>query len=197
LKYKQHEEDSSSYIEIIIYDKEKETKYRVEKGRISQQEICKYENTIRVEVKIKNGKLNSNKSYDKKMNKDVIRSKELNNYYNENAVYEYYCKRAKRIFGTEKFYRIDVALNIVSNSNELSNNIKEKLCSLLKLVNKEGLTKAKKIWSDTFSSSTFNNHVKKLNELGINIITFDEYIDNTKVYYEYIPNFSLLETESI
>lgn len=40
--------------------------------------------------------------------------------------------------------------------------MKEKLCSLIRLINSAGYTRAKHIWIDTFSISTFNSRVKKL-----------------------------------
>lgn len=75
--------------------------------------------------------------------------------------------------------------------------MKEKLCSLIRLINSAGYTRAKHIWIDTFSISTFNSHVKKIRELGINPVTFDEIIDGITVTYEIIPNFSLLDNAEI
>ena len=61
----------------------------------------------------------------------------------------------------------------------------------------DGYSKAKQIWVNTFSISTFNSHIKKIRELGINVVTFDETIDNTKMPYETIPNFSMLDNAEI
>lgn len=40
--------------------------------------------------------------------------------------------------------------------------MKEKLCTLIMLINSDGYTDAKQTWINTFSISTFNNHIKKL-----------------------------------
>ncbi len=193
MKHRQHNMKSSSYFEITIYDKQKETEQRVSEGKADKKELEKYRNTVRTEAKIKNGKLNSNKSYDKKHKKETIREKILETYYNNEAAEKYYSERAKKIYGSEKFYRIDVALKKIQDCENISKNVKDKLCALIKLVNKEGISNAKKIWVDTFSVNTFNNHVKLIRKLDINIITFDKKIDGIEVNYEYILNFSLLE----
>ena len=75
--------------------------------------------------------------------------------------------------------------------------MKKKLCVLIGLINSEGYTRAKQIWSDTFSSKTFGNHIKKIKELGINPVTFDNVINGKEVTYETIPNFSLLYNAEI
>lgn len=56
---------------------------------------------------------------------------------------------------------------------------------------------AKEIWVDTFSISTFNSHIKKIRELDINPVTFDNVLNGKKVPYETIPNFSLLDNREI
>lgn len=75
--------------------------------------------------------------------------------------------------------------------------MKEKLITLIKLINTEGYTGAKNIQVETFSLTTFNLHIKRIRELDINVITFDQVIDGIKVDYEYIPNFSLLDNAEI
>ena len=197
MKYREHDEESSNYLEVTIYNKTKETEQRIAEGKASKDELIKYKNVIRTEIKVKNGKLNSNKSQDKLNNKGNIRTKDLCNYYNADATKTYYSNNAQKIYGTEPFYRIDVAIKMICDSKNIKDKMKDKLCSLLKLVNSVGYTEARQIWIDTFSLGTFKNHINKIRELGINVVTFDEEINGGKIPYEYIPNFSLLDNAEI
>ena len=197
MKYREHKEESSNYLEITIYNKTKETEQRIASGKASKDELIRYKNVIRTEIKVKNGKLNSNKSQDKLNNKVNIRTKNLCNYYNADATKTYYSNNAQKIYGTETYYRIDVAIKIICDNEKLKDKMKEKLCSLIKLVNSLGYTEAKQIWIDTFSLGTYKNHIKKIRELGINVVTFDEVTNGKKTPYESIPNFSLLDNAEI
>lgn len=197
MKYREHKEESSNYLEVTIYNKTKETEQRIAAGKASKDELIRYKNVIRTEIKVKNGKLNSNKSQDKLNNKRNIRTKDLCNYYNADATKTYYSKNAQKIYGTELFYRIDVAIKIICDCKNIKDKMKDKLCSLLKLINSVGYTEAKQIWIDTFSLGTFKNHTNKIRELGINVVTFDEFTNGRKTPYETIPNFSLLDNTEI
>lgn len=75
--------------------------------------------------------------------------------------------------------------------------MKEKLDSLIRVINLNGYTRAKEFRVDTFSLSTFNCHIRKIRELGINPVTFDNVLKGKKVPYETIPNFSLLDNGEI
>lgn len=197
MKHRQHEEKSSNYLEVTIYNKTKETEQRIAAGKASKDELIRYKNVIRTEIKVKNGKLNSNKSQDKLNNNGNIITKDLCTYYNADATKTYYSSNAQKIYGTEPYYRIDVALKMICDNVELKYKMKERLCSLISLINSSGYTEAKQIWVDTLSLSTFKNHVNKIRGLGINVITFDEEINGIKIPYEYIPNFSLLDNAEI
>lgn len=193
MKHKEHSEESSNYLEIIVYNKTKEIENRIANGKAGKNELIKYKDVIRTEVKVKNGKLNSNKSQDQLNLKTDIRTKDLDKYYNYKATEEYYSKSVKKLFGTEPFYRLDIAIMKIENNRNIKSKMKEKLISLIKLINLEGYTAAKDIWVSTFSLSTFNLHIKRIRELGMNVVTFDNVIDGITIDYEYIPNFSLLE----
>ena len=82
MKHKKHREESSNYLEIIVYNKTKEIENRIAKGKASKDELIKYKDVIRTEIKVKNGKLNSNKSQDQLNLKTDIRNKDLDKYYN-------------------------------------------------------------------------------------------------------------------
>ena len=193
MKHRQHKEGSSNYLEVTIYHKAKEIEQKIAEGKADKKDLIRYKNVIRTEIKVKNGKLNSNKSQDLLNNKECVRIKDLKTYYNVKTLNTYYFNNAKKIFGTEPFYRIDIAIKIINNNETIRTNMKEKLCSLIILINSGGYTRAKQIWSDTFSSKTFGNHIKKIRELGINPVTFDDVINREKITYETIPNFSLLD----
>lgn len=193
MKHKKHREESSNYLEIIVYNKTKEIENRIANGKASKDELIKYKDVIRTEVKVKNGKLNSNKSQDQLNLKTDIRTKDLDKYYNSNATENYYSKNVKKLFGTEPFYRLDIAIMKIENNRNIKPKMKEKLIALIKLINSEGYTVAKDIWVSTFSLSTFNLHIKRIRGLGMNVVTFDNVIDGITIDYEYIPNFSLLE----
>lgn len=75
--------------------------------------------------------------------------------------------------------------------------MKSKLCTLLKLINEEGYTRAKQIWIDTFSISTFNSYIKKIKILGINILTFNTELNGEIIAYEKIPNFTQLDNSEM
>lgn len=197
MKHKKHREESSNYLEIIVYNKTKEIENRIANGKASKDELIKYKDVIRTEIKVKNGKLNSNKSQDQLNLKTDIRTKDLDKYYNSKATEDYYSKNAKKLFGTEPFYRLDIAIMKIENNRNIKTKMKEKLIALIKLINLEGYTVAKDIWVSTFSLSTFNLHIKRIRGLGMNVITFDNVIDGITVDYEYIPNFSLLENSKI
>lgn len=197
MKHKVHNKATSNNLELCIYDKGKETRERALTGKANKDEELFYKDVIRTEVKVKNGKLNSNKSQDKNNNKGKIRTKDLENYYNYEALGLYYTKTIIKIFGTEPFYRLDIALDKIQKNSQLKDSMKFKLCTLLKLINEEGYTRAKQVWIDTFSISTFNSHIKKIKTLGINILTFNTELNGEVIAYEKIPNFTQLDNSEM
>ena len=197
MKHKVHNKETSNNLELCIYDKGKETRERALRGKANKDEELFYKDVIRTEVKVKNGKLNSNKSQDKNNNKGKIRTKDLENYYNYEALGLYYTKTIIKIFGTEPFYRLDIALDKIQKNSQLKDSMKFKLCTLLKLINEKGYTRAKQVWIDTFSISTFNSHIKKIKTLGINILTFNTELNGEVIAYEKIPNFTQLDNSEM
>lgn len=197
MKHKVHNKATSNNLELCIYDKGKETRERALTGKANKDEELFYKDVIRTEVKVKNGKLNSNKSQDKNNNKGKIRTKDLENYYNYEALGLYYTKTIIKIFGTEPFYRLDIALDKIQKNSQLKDSMKFKLCTLLKLINEKGYTRAKQVWIDTFSISTFNSHIKKIKTLGINILTFNTELNGEVIAYEKIPNFTQLDNSEM
>lgn len=97
------EEISSNYIEITLYNKTKEIEQKIANGEISDSILKKFINIFRTELKVKNGKLNSNKQ------KQLFNNKDLAAYYNSDTTTKLYNKTIPRIFGMNDFYRIDIA----------------------------------------------------------------------------------------
>lgn len=178
--------NSSGYTETVIYDKGKEMKENAEDGKAAKEEADNYKNIVRIELRIKNGRLNSEK-------KITGEAKDLLNFYNEQKTTEYFNKYVGQIFGVNKFYRIDKAIEIVKGNSEITDKYKEKLIRVLKLVNRVGYTTAEILWTNRFCRTTFLKHKADIEKLGINIITFNKKINGKLVEAESINNFSLLE----
>lgn len=181
------EEISSNYIEITLYNKTKEIEQKIASGEMPESVLKKFINIFRTELKVKNGKLNSNKQ------KQLFDSKELETYYNLETITKLYHKTILRIFGINDFYRIDIALKKIRNAMYMRDTTKKNLCRLIRLVNEKGYTEAKKIWIEKYCEATFRNQVKKIESLGINILTFDKKINGQIVDIEKIKNFTLLK----
>lgn len=181
------EEISSNYIEITLYNKTKEIEQKIASGEIPESVLKKFINIFRTELKVKNGKLNSNKQ------KQLFNNKDLAAYYNSDTTTKLYAKTIQRIFGINDFYRIDIAEKKIKKAIGIRDKTKSNLCRLIRLVNDKGYTEAKKIWKDKYCEATFRNQVKKIESLGINILTFDQKVNSQKINVLKIKNFTLLE----
>lgn len=176
-------DENGNYIEYAFYDKSEEIRIKVARGKADESEIKRYKNIFRSEIRIKNGRLNSNKF------ENSFMTKELKTYYNEETTNQLYDKYIKDILGTKDFYRIDVAVAIVQES-KFTPKKRQSLEDLLLLVNKLGYTPAESIWRHQHSKATLYNHIHALEDLGINILTFDKTIDGVTVNAEKLVNFS-------
>lgn len=181
------EDDIGSYMQIVEYNKTLQIENDIANGRVPESYREKYINVFRTEVRIRNARLNYYK------NRKCI-SKTLE-YYSKNydLLVSIYNKATRALFGTNDFFRIDEALDIINSNKSMRISTKNKLCELLQLVNQKGITAAKGEWDKKFCPSTFINHKKKIESLGINIITFDRTINNKVVSVEMIKNFTLLK----
>lgn len=155
----------NGYIEFITYDKEQEV---IDKGYFKGTELeffKKYQNVIRTEIRIKNRKLNYNR-------RKFGLAKDLSNYLKEDMAEYYFNTYAEKIWYSEDFYRIDIALKIINNAKNLSKNMKKKLCNLLKTIHFFGFSSSQQLYDKKYSRVTFRDHIKRIRALGINPLTF-------------------------
>lgn len=186
-KLSKEEKEMANYMELCLYNKTKEIELKILEGKAFETEKERFENVFRTEVKIKNGKINSN------INKEKMKDKSIETYYNSKNTTELYNSPVKKIFGENDFYRIDVALKIIDRNKSIRNKTKTKLKLLLRKINKLGYTTAKEYWVKKYSEVTFRNHIKKIETLGINVLTFDRKINGQTVNRDKIKNFTNLE----
>ena len=182
------EDDEGNYIEICFYDKGAETVYKVSRGNATRTKEKKFTNIFRSEVRIKNGRLNSNVFEHKNM------TKELGTYYNQKTTSELYHKYIKSILGKNDFYRIDEAIRIISSSNYTKSK-KSKLVDFIVDINRKGYSKAEDDFLNRRSKTTWYAYIREVEALGLNIITFDVVIDGKNVTSKYIRNFGQLKND--
>lgn len=190
-KMSREEEIISNYMEVTMYNKTLEIEKKIADGKLSENDRKKYQNIFRTEVKIRNAKLKSISQKTRAEGNE--KQKKLEEYYNQETTEKLYNSYVPRIFGTNDFYRIDKALEIIKADTTMRETTKQKLCQLLKLINKKGYTKAKDEWCKKYNENTFRNHCKKIETLGVNVLTFDTEINGEEVKAEKIKNFTALE----
>lgn len=154
---------SNKTVQVKIYNKDMEQLEKLKKGQISRGQYQYYRNTIRTEIKVKNGKLNAEN------NKYYI-PKDLNTYMDEWVADYYFNKYVSQIVFQEPFYRLDIAKKMIKSDSILSNNMKKKLCDLLEMINQKGFTYTKENYKH---KSAFGNHIKELRNRNINPLTLD------------------------
>lgn len=197
----------NGYIELIVYDKERERKLAIRyDDYISCDEVGDdFKGIFRTEVRIKNRKLNYYK-----YNEKWKLSKELKHYLREDMKEYFFKQKAEKIWFAEPFYRIDIALDLIRNNDNLKDNMKRKLCDVLKSIRRNGYTKARnnygnmkrfddiqkaiktglsskyidRLRTEKLNGSdfaTFNNYIKKIRDLGINPLTFSRHYELEKI----------------
>ena len=157
---------NEGWIEIITYDKEMQERqnYSYEDLIVLNEDDLEYVGIFRTEVRIKNAKLNYNKTASLGLEKC------LSNYLCEDMKKFYWEKYAEKVWFTEDFYRLDKAIEIVKKSN-LKDNMKKKLCTLLRKINKYGYSQARSSYK---CKDTFKNHINAIRHLNINPLTFEK-----------------------
>ena len=197
----------NGYVELIVYDKEMERRLAIRyDDYISPDDVDKdFKGIIRIEVRIKNRKLNYYK-----YNANWGLAKDLSSYLSEDMKEYFFKQYSQKVWFAEPFYRIDVALKLIKNNTDLKINMKNKLCDLLKSIRRNGYSKSRENYGylkrfedvqnaikNGFSSTyierlkneklcgadfvTFNNYIKKIRELGINPLTFSRNYELEKI----------------
>lgn len=169
----------NGYIEFITYDKEQAIMDKSCFKNTDVELIKKFKNVIRTEIRVKNRKLNYNK-------RSMGLSKDLVNYLSEDMAEYYFNSYAPKIWYTEPFYRLDVALKMINENTSLTKNMKGKLSYMLKHIYLCGVTATQDLYDKKYSRVTFRSHIKKIRGLGINPLTF-----NPEYSIEKLENFSL------
>ena len=169
--------DGSGYVAITGYFKEYE-----QSEKENPENAEKYKGIFRTEVKLKNGHLNYKK--DSKQ-----RDKTLKSYFDENVAKEYFEKYAQKIYYTEPFFRIDVAISKIYESKKLKEYMKIRLGEFLTRINEVGITESSK----KYNPRTFRNYIKKVREMGINPLCFSRYIDGKEIETRKMDNFIMFE----
>lgn len=169
----------TGYIELISYDKEKELRNKLRKKSpeevfASNESLENYMGVIRTEVRVKNRKLNYNK-------KSWGLTKELSNYLQEDLADFYFEKYAEKVWFSEPFYRIDIAIEKIKIDGNIKGKMKEKLCALILRIHVYGFTKAQEFYENKYSKATFNSHIKRIRSMGINPLTFSQMYDIEKM----------------
>lgn len=181
------EEKNGKSRQIAGYNKYIQIKEKVKAGELPESELEKYLHIFRTEARIMNERLNSN------IYRNRYPDKKLETYYNSEVTTQIYSEFVKKFFGENDFYRVDRAIKIIKADKNLKGSMKDKLCKLVKLVNKFGYTKAKEKWVKKYCENTFRNHKGEIEALGINLLTFDKKINNKVISIDMIDNFTLLK----
>lgn len=130
---------ANGYVEIMTYNKEKQLLSVRYRDYVTEEELERFRGVMRTEVRIKNRKLNYYKN-----DNNWLLPKELARYLSENMKKYFWEKYAEKVWFTEPFYRIDVAIKMVKENNSLTNYSKTILCDVLRRINKNGYTRASK-----------------------------------------------------
>lgn len=137
----------------------------------------KFKNILRTEIQVNNKHLNYKKNK---------RSKTLFNYFNNEIAEQYFKKYVHKIFYTETYYRVDVALKLIHANKTLKDFVKQRLCKFLTTINELGFTDAK----ENYDIATFNKYIKTVRELGINPLTYKDVINGKYISIEKVKNFT-------
>lgn len=170
----------NGYTQVMTYDKERQlVKISYEEAIAKGLDKDGFKGVMRTEVRIKNRKLNYNK-------RTWGLTKDLANYLQEDMAQYYFDKYVTKIWFSEPFYRIDIALKKIKFADILTLNMKQKLCNLITRIYYHGITNAEEHYKEIFTLETFKSHIKKIRCLGINPLTF-----NSKYNIEKMENFSI------
>lgn len=152
---------------INFYDKEKERVVNKDIYNVHDADIARVKNILRIEVQCNKSKTDYLKR------KNNFETKEVHNYLTlEESRHQIMCYY-KKCIRTGKYYNLNKAKKIIDDNKELSTRTKNKLKTTLDLINQcRSIAKARERFVGT--KETFNNHLKKLDDLNINPVTIPE-----------------------
>ncbi len=167
--------EKNNHVSITCYFKEYE---RLENGDIAGAE--RYKGILRTEVKVKDHHLNYKKD---------VRDKTLANYFKEEVAQEYFTNYIEPVFYTEHFYRLDVALDKITDDTKLklSKLDKRRTCSFITEINQFGISEVE----SKYSNKTFKKYIAIIRGLRINPLCFSPVIDGKEITIEKMDNFTL------
>ena len=195
----------NGYVETISYNKEKQLLSVRYEDYITDEELEEFKGVFRTEVRIKNRKFNYYK-----YSENWSLAKDLKNYLSEDMKKHFWVKYAEKIWFSEPFYRIDIAIKMIKSNSYLSSYTKNILCDVLRRINKRGYTRTSKHYAYTKriskieryirsgaskieievlknkalcseDFSTFRGYIKQIRNLGINPLTFDKHFNIEKI----------------
>lgn len=175
-KYKTSIRYDSKSMQIIIYDKEEERKYKNKK--CEDYEKC----VLRFEVKLLNKHLNYNK---RKYNIE----KNLKNYFSKSLQVKYMLSNIQKIVYKGDYYNIREANKII-NKSSISDKDKQFIREFLIDISEKGVTGAKQITLNNnkikYTQYKFKKAISILEELNINPILIPkskEYLGDERIFY--------------
>lgn len=152
---------------INFYDKEQERIDNQLKYNISDDDILKSRNVLRIEIQC-------NKSKTDYMNyKHEFKTKEIFHYLDLDLSKDMILYYFKKCIREGNYYKLDKAKKLIDENKDLTTRAKNALKDTLDLINKcRSIYKARENFNGT--KETFNNHLKQLDKLNINPVTIPE-----------------------
>ncbi|MFC0015225.1 MULTISPECIES: phage/plasmid replication protein [Allobacillus] len=147
----QYHKNASS--ELFVYNKELERKAK-------NEPISNYQNMVRVELRLRNGHLNSKKRQD-----EILFGKKLSNYFSDALRREYFQSHVVPIMHSGDYCKINLVRQKLKLSN-FSKVKKERLEDFMISISRGSLDTPK----NHLSPATYRNYLKELSSLGINPI---------------------------
>lgn len=152
---------------INFYDKQKERIDNKDKYRISNEDIIKSKNILRIEVQCNKDKTDYLK-YQRK-----FKTKNVSYYLTLEESNKEILGKYEKCIKCGDYYTLKGAKAKIDDNKELSTRVKNTLKDTLDLINRcRSIADARKNFKD--EKQTFNKHLRTLNELDINPVTIPE-----------------------
>lgn len=144
-----------------IYLKTKKGNYNLNcYDKYAECQVDEFKGIFRIELQIKKYKIK------RELEKYGV-ERTIDNYWTREAMQEYYFNFLRGFFYNCDYYRIDVAIQKIKQS-DYTESMKNKLIAFITKVNRSGITETKK----NYSAPTVKNYINRLERIGLNPITF-------------------------